>query len=554
MKDFFITKDWRIGCAVLLPRQVTRTVRFIQRFPIVFLALVITPVVAEASTPRIYIQEYKIKGARQLTTVEIEEAVYPYLGPGRTQDDVEKARAALEKTYQGKGYQTVSVQIPAQPWRSGSILLEVTETPVGQLRVHGARYFLPSQIRAMAPSIAEGKVINFNDVNRDIVALNQLPDQRVTPSLRQGATPGTVDVDLAVKDTFPLHGSLELNNRQSANTTELRLNGSLSYDNLWQLEHSIGGSFQLSPENPNEVKVFSGYYLARFPALSWLSLTLQGTKQDSDVSTPVSSSAGVDTAGRGDVIGIRFAIILPSSKDFSQSFNLGFDYKGNQQNVTPSGQTNTIQTGYHYLPLSVTYSAVWIAKNDQIELNVGPTFSFRGLGSSSSTFANSRVGSDGSFFYLRGDLAQTHELPAGLQLFGKIQGQVAAQPLVSGEQFGGGGLGTVRGYFEGERFGDNAILGSVELRSPSLFNFFGNKASDWRIYIFSEGGYLTNLQPLPQTISEWDLASCGIGSRIHFLDHFNGSLDLGIPLISQHTGGYTIAYDPRMTFKVWATY
>jgi len=519
-----------------------------------FVIWFIYPMTSEASSKRIFIQEYQIKGAHQLTRTEIEEAVYPYLGPGRTRDDVEKARSALEKEYQAKGYQTVSVQIPAQPWKDGSIVLEVTEAPVGRLRVHGAHYFLPSRIREMAPSLAEGRVLNFNDVNRDIIALNQLSDQRVTPSLRPGLTPGTVDIDLDVKDTFPLHGSLELNNRYSANTSELRLDGALSYDNLWQLGHSVGGSFELSPENPNQVKVFSGYYLARVPEMSWLSLVLQGTKQDSAVST----IGDLAVAGRGEVIGLQSIIVLPGSKQLSDTLSLGFNYKHNEQDVTLGGQTNTTQTSsnttqtsYYYFPFSVIYSATWLANTNQTEFNIGPTFGFRGLGSSPGAFEKGRFGSDGSFVYLRGDLSHTHELPAGFQLYGKIQGQIADHPLVSGEQFGGGGLGTARGYLEGEVFGDNAIFGTMELRSPSLFNLVGNKTSDWRVYLFAEGGILTLNQPLPQQTAEFDLASVGAGSRVRLADHFNGSIDLGVPLISQ---SQTTAYDLRLIFRLWVSF
>jgi len=514
---------------------------------VIFIAWFVNPKTSEASLPRIFIHEYQVKGARQLTRSEIEEAVYPYLGPGRTKEDVEKARSALEKAYQAKGYQTVSVQIPRQPWQDGSIILEVIEAPVGRLKVNGARYFLPSRIKEMAPSLAEGRVINFNDVNRDIIALNQLSDQRVTPTLRPGVTPGTVDIDLDVKDTFPLHGSLELNNRYSPNTSQLRVDGALNYDNLWQLGHSIGGSFQLSPENVNQVQVYSGYYLARFPEMNWLSLMIQGTKQDSQVST----LGNLAVAGGGDVVGIRSILVLPGGKDFSHTVSLGFDYKDNNQNVAPSGQTNTTQTGYHYFPFSVTYSATWIANTNQTELNIGPVFSFRGLGSSESSFEASRSKSDGSFVYLRGDLSQTHELPEGFQLYGKAQGQVTDLPLVSGEQFGGGGLGTVRGYLEGEVFGDDAILGTVELRSPSLLHLAGNKSADWRVYLFAEGGYLSILDALPQQVSEFELASFGVGSRIGLSDHFNGSLDLGIPLISQ---AQTSAYDLGLTFRLWCSF
>src|SRR5690606_24693875 len=60
------------------------------------------------------IREFRVQGSKQLTPLEIEEAVYPFLGPGRTAADVENARAALEKAYRDKGYQTVSVAIPVQ--------------------------------------------------------------------------------------------------------------------------------------------------------------------------------------------------------------------------------------------------------------------------------------------------------------------------------------------------------------------------------------------------------------------------------------------------------
>ena len=120
---------------------------------------------------------------------------------------MEQARSALEKLIQSKGFQTVVVQIPSQNPAGGTVYLDIVENPVGRLRVRDARYSLPSRIKAEVPSLAEGSVPNFNQVSPEIVALNQAPDRRVTPSLRAGVIPGTVDVDLKVDDTLPLHGS-----------------------------------------------------------------------------------------------------------------------------------------------------------------------------------------------------------------------------------------------------------------------------------------------------------------------------------------------------------
>ena len=62
----------------------------------------------------IFITEYRVAGVRKLPRIAVEEAVYPYLGPGRTRDDIEAARAALEAAYQANGFQTVGVQVPAR--------------------------------------------------------------------------------------------------------------------------------------------------------------------------------------------------------------------------------------------------------------------------------------------------------------------------------------------------------------------------------------------------------------------------------------------------------
>lgn len=499
----------------------------------------------DAAAPRIYIKEYRVQGAHHLSAGEIEAAVYPFLGPGRAAEDVEQARAALEKAYKDKGFQTVAVEFPEQQARGGIVVLQVEEGKVGRLRVKGSRYFSLDQIKRLAPSVAEGNVPNFNDISRDIVALNQLPDRRVTPSLRAGGEPGTVDIDLTVKDTPPLHGSIELNNRYSADTTSLRLNGSLSYNNLWQLGHSVGVSFQIAPENTDDAKVISGYYGIRFPAVSWLSLVLQGTKQDSNVST----LGGSAVAGRGEIIGARMSATLPPGDGFYHSLSLGFDYKHFDETVRFG--FSEVLTPITYYPFSASYGATWVGKSRVTELNAGINFHLRGMGGDLAAFDSKRFKADGNYFYFRGDLTHTQELPAGFQVIGKVQGQAAGQPLLNSEQFSGGGLGNARGYLESAVLGDNGVFGSIELRSPSIFGGAKDSKNEWRIYVFCDAGMLTLNDPLPEQESRFDLASYGIGSHLRLFDHLNGSVDFGVPLISQ---SQTKAHDPQLTFRVWADF
>ena len=493
----------------------------------------------------LFIKEYRVRGNHRLSRVEVEEAVYPYLGPGRGAGDVEQARSALEKLIQSKGFQTVAVQIPAQDPAGGIVYLNIVENTVGRLRVQDARYSLPSRIKAQVPSLAEGTVPNFNEVSSQIVDLNQAPDRRVTPSLKAGVIPGTVDVDLKVDDTLPLHGSLELNDRYSANTTPLRIDAAASYNNLWQLNHTIGGNVQFSPQDPGQVQVYSGYYVARVPGWSGVSFVVQGVKQQSNVNT----LGDVAVAGRGDVEGMRAIISLPGQSDFYHSVTLGFDHKHFDQNVTIAGQLEP--TPVTYYPFSLNYTATWAPKGSITTADAGVTFAARELGSNTAEFDVNRFKADGNFFYLRGDLSHQHDLPAGFQVFGKLQGQVADQPLVNSEQFAGGGLGTVRGYLEAEVLGDDGVAATVELRSPNVLPTRRNASNEWRFYLFADGGYYSLSDPLPQQTSNFELGSLGFGTRVHWRDHFNGSLDLAFPLTSESS---TNAFDPRATFRIWGEF
>jgi hemolysin activation/secretion protein len=494
-----------------------------------------------------YIREYRVEGAKRLKNLEVEEAVYPFLGPSRTPEDVEQARAALEKVYHDKGYQTVSVAVPQQDPRRGVIRLEVIEGKVGRLRVNGARFFLPSKIKSEAASLAEGSVPDLNRVSKDIVGLNRLGDRRVTPVLRSGVVAGTVDIDLNVEDKLPLHGSLELNNRYSSNTTELRLNGGLSYSNLFQLGHTAGVNFQVAPENTDDALVFSGYYLARVS--DGVSLMVQGTKQNSDIST----LGGAAVGGRGEILGLRALYDLPSTQKFYQNFSLGIDYKNFSEEIVIG--KDTISSPIEYYPISANYGVSLLDEKSFTEFNGSLNFHLRGMGSKSTDYENKRHNADGSYAFIRSDLAHTHDLWAGTQIYGKIQGQLSSQPLINGEQIAGGGLGTVRGYLEATALGDNGIFGTVEFRSPSLIGKAGKAGTpsptEWRFHAFADGGLLDMYDPLPSQQSRFNFASVGVGTRIKVLNHYNGSLDAALPVIDQTD---TLEGDIRVTFRGWADF
>ncbi|OYW77303.1 MAG: hypothetical protein B7Z37_04860 [Verrucomicrobia bacterium 12-59-8] len=510
-----------------------------------------TTVAAAAEQPtalsqlgNLYVREYRVRGNHLLKSIEIEEAVYPFMGPGRSEQDIEGARLALEKVYKSKGYQSVGVQVPQQTGRRGVIYLEVVETPVGRLRVKGSRYFLPSKIKEQAPSMKEGTVPNFNEISKDIVALNRWRDRKITPELRAGVVPGTVDIDLKVEDKLPLHGSLELNNQHNANTVPLRLSGSLSYSNLWQLGHTLGVSFQLAPEKTSDSSVYSAFYQAPVRSVEGLSVMLTGALQDSNIA----ALGGTTVVGKGQIFGLRFMKTLPAKQGYFQSISFGLDYKNFVQDITAGGTLSS--SPIQYYPFNLSYSASRVGDKTFTEFNAALTWHLNGMGGSQSEFAARQFSATDNFFYFRGDLSHTHDLPQGFQVYMRTQGQATTDALINTEQTSGGGLNTARGYLLATRLGDSGIFGSLEFRSPNFIGSAKDRENQWRVYAFFEGGRLWANHTLPFPANKettYDLASAGFGSRIRYLNHLTGSVDLAMPLVTQPNA---LAHDLFLLFRL----
>jgi hemolysin activation/secretion protein len=501
---------------------------------------------ARPPVPPFDIDAYEVKGATLLTAGEIETAVYPFLGPGRSEADVEQARGAIEALYQQKGYQTVLVTVPTQDPGAGVIRIDVNEVKVGRLRVRGSRYHSLEQIKAEAPSLAEGRVPNFNQAEKDLATLNQLPDRRVTPVLRAGATPGTVDVDLVVEDSLPLHASVEVNNRKSQDTEPLRVVSDIRYDNLWQLGHSVSFSYQVAPQRPSDAQVWAGSYLARVPAVPELSFLVFGYRSKSDVAT----LGATDVIGDGRAVGGRVIWSLPGAADFFHSVSGGVDWKDFDEVIAVgSGETEAPIT---YYPFTVAYSAVARGETSVTQAGANVVFNFRGLGSDEETFDNKRFEASDSFIYLRTNASRSEDLPHDLVLFGRFEGQVASGALVNNEQIAAGGQDTVRGFLEALALGDYGFVGAVELRSPSLAPWVGKlgggqAVDEWRFHVFVDGAVLGLFDALPEQENRFDLASIGIGTRIKLFKALTGAVEFALPLVS---GGVSLDDTQWVQFRV----
>ena len=90
---------------------------------------------------------------------------------------------------------------------------------------------------------------------------------------------------------------------------------------------------------------------------------------------------------------------------------------------------------------------------------------------------------------------------------------MADSPLISNEQFSAGGMDSVRGYYESQVLGDNALFASLQLQTGNLIT-----GVDWlktsTAFAFLDGAWLHLRKALPGEEQNSQLYGTGFGFNL----------------------------------------
>jgi len=476
------------------------------------LLLIVGSSAGAQTQPRFDILEYEVLGNSLLPDLTIEQAVTPFLGEGRALGDVDAARGALLQRYQDAGFLSVQVLIPEQKVDGGVVRLQVVEAPVGDVRVLGAQFNAPSRIAAELPAAKVGSVPNFAQLQTQLAEINRRADVKVSPVLKAGREPGTVDVQLDVDDQSAVHGSVELNNRQSMNTLPTRLAAALRYDDLWALGHSAGLNLQTTPEDTRQVRSLSANYSwPTGPQGEALSAYVASSRSNMNVRV---TQGDMGVVGNTDIVGLRYSLPLSSPTGVLQTASFSLDNR-HTRGTTKLLETESAQVPIRYVPLGLSYRWVGLQHEPQpMVVDVSSLLGARGvLGNSDAEFNAKRKGASASFAALRWGWQWSTALGKSA-LATKWNGQLATGPLMSGEQLFAGGVDSVRGYMENERVGDQGSNLSVEWTSPWTRETVLGGAWRWQALGFTEASWLQTLQPALGQWAQTTLWGVGAGMRM----------------------------------------
>ncbi|MEI9864174.1 MAG: helix-turn-helix domain-containing protein [Limisphaerales bacterium] len=179
-------------------------------------------------------------------------------GTNVTFDGIQAALGDLQMAYRERGYVTVSVRLPPQKLTNAAVKVQITEAPLAAINVTGNRWFSTDNVLRALPSLHTNMLLNSHVFQRELDLANASRNRQIYPVITPGPEPGTSALTLKVKDVFPLHGRIEVNNDSTPGTPTLRVNSSMQYDNLWDLNHQIGAQYSFSPEQMKENGYFSG--------------------------------------------------------------------------------------------------------------------------------------------------------------------------------------------------------------------------------------------------------------------------------------------------------
>ena len=586
-------------------------------------------VVSTNAGPRFEVKKYAVEGNSILppeTLGKILANIDGAYGTNVSLDGIRTAANELQSAYRVRGYVTVAVSLPPQKLTNGTVKIKVTEGRLADITVKGNHYFSSNNVMRSLPSLHQGMILNGQVFQAELNQANGNQDRQIYPVIDPGPDPGTSDLTLKVKDRIPLHGKVELNNQSSPGTPDLRLNSSAVYNNLWQLEHSLGVQYGFSPEvfksvspevsqiNKSEWNFYDRPLVANYSAFYRMPLGTPQPIEEVIANNPgsfgyneanhkfnlPSASGGADItvfASRSTIdtglstlsslnlyntngnslfentvqqdltennnLGFRLNQPLVATDKYHSGFSGGLDYKtykltsyktnifllNNQEIDYIANFTNTVNaannspvpitiSSLQYLPLSVRYDAT-LNEGTMGIVNMGFGMSGNAWHSGSSSNIQNISGSKHSTGYwvvLNPNLSWNFSIETNWLTSLRADGQWASEPLTSNEQFGAGGVGSVRGYREGQSFGDTGWHFTIEQQTPShvVGPVYGNTPLVVRGSMFMDYARVYLLDPQGRT-DYTTLWGAGCGGVASVGSHWEARFLLSLPLLKTAT-------------------
>ena len=460
------------------------------------------PPMATPAAPVVFpIRGFRIEGENPIGEADAQRVLAPFIRPDATLASLQQATAALETELRNRGYGLHRVALP--PQEIGSLVrLTIVKFVVGKVTIEGNKIYDEGNIRRTLPELREGESPNFRTLAIQTAIANENPNKQVQVGLRESDEPDKIDATITVKEQRPWTASIAASNGGDPSSGRDRVIMTAGHTNLWNLDHEAVLAYTTSVERTHDVRQFGLSYKA--PIYAWGGV-IGAAYTTSDV---VGNFGTFTSTGAGHTFSLAYTQYLAPKGGRRSYVSFGLEdkvFNGALLNGQPFGQedrrSRPVTLGY--TARTETDTAVW-GYNTELAVNTG-SGAHNGLASYQTE--DPRIRSV-YFKALRGAISYTAPIFTTWTWTARGAWQYSPDVLIAGEQFGIGGVSSVRGTeFERPVTGDSGLSATLELLTPEL-------TQGLRLLGFVDAGRVHNNDPDGLT-NPWSdrLASVGLGVR-----------------------------------------
>ena len=425
--------------------------------------------------------------------------------PGATVTLAELQAMALRITehYRGNGYFVARAYIPAQSITNNVATIAVAEGRYGQVTVRNQARLSDAVPNRLLGGLNTGEIITLDPLESRLLMLSDVPGVKVSSTLVPGSVPGTSDLIVDVVPGRPVSGSIDADNAGNPYTGEGRIGATVNFNNplgigdVASLRVLTSGEGLMYGRVSYQVPVGRATIGAAYSTLEYElddQFEALGANGSADVASVYGIVPLVRSRNRNLYAGLTFddrrfedRIDLVPSVTHREARVLTASLYGNSQDSFGGGGGNAFYAALSSGSLDIRTPAARTADA-----------------------ATART--HGSYAKLWVNATRLQRVTDAFALYGSVTAQFASKNLDPSEKFVLGGMDGIRSYPQGEGFGDEGYVATVEARLL-LAGLSERVIGDVQLLAFVDAGSVTiNKDPWFAGDNRRQLSGVGVGA------------------------------------------
>jgi filamentous hemagglutinin family protein len=476
---------------------------------------------------RITVNRFEVKGNTVFDSEELTELLAPYTDKPLSFVELLQARSAITEYYTKRGYITSGAYIPPQRLQNKVVTIQVVEGYLEDIEITGNKRLNSNYVSSRIETAT-----NDSLQREELLAALQLLQQdpliaSLSAELKAGTRPGASVLAVDVREADSLRTPVLLDNRQAPSVGSFRRQLPFNQGNLF----GFGDELFLAYSNTEGSDAFDSSYEIPFNARNG-TIAIRGGLSSSEVIEEPFDQLNI----LGDSHYYELSLRQPIVRTPTQEFALGITASRRSSNIAslldefdvpPSELSPGADEDGQTRVSALRFFQEWTSRSSNQVIAARSQFNL-GLGLFDATVNEDAP--DSRFFAWQGQAQWARQLAPDTLFLLRGGIQLATTALLPSEQFGLGGLETLRGYRQDLLLADNAVFASAEIRLPILR--LPQIASVLQIAPFFDVGSAWNNGDDRDVADPNTLASVGLGLRLSLFNGFTVRFDWGLPLIS----------------------